>query len=152
MLGSGEPEWLGSLSPIITSGIAKNQVAIFYGFIKEKLKRNIVRKIFLFFKLTYESKFFSHGFTQYLSSIDDYEMTKLLHVYSQIYYILLSIDINDDPKIQAVIEKLMDKITNLFSLDLRLRLFKPLLPNSKLYGYLNDQLESHKDADFDELK
>jgi hypothetical protein len=88
---------------MITSGIAKNQVAIFYGFIKEKLKRNIVRKLFLFFKLTYESKFFSQGFTQYISSIDDYELTKVLHVYSQIYYILLSIDFRDDPKIQAII-------------------------------------------------
>jgi hypothetical protein len=78
-------------------------------------------------------------------------MTKLLHIYSQIYYILLSIDIKDDPTIQAVIENLLDKITNLFSLDLRFTLFKPLLPNTKLYSYLNAQLEQHKEADFKEL-
>lgn len=64
---------------------------------------------------------------------------------------MLSIDFRDDPKIQAIIEKLMDKVTNLFSLDLRLRLFKPLLPNSKLYGYLNEQLAAHREADYDEL-
>lgn len=75
-------------------------------------------------------------------------MTKLLHTYSQVYYILLSIDIRDDAKIQGVIEKLLDRITNLFSLDLRLTLFRPLLPNVKLYNYLNEQLKTHKEADF----
>ena len=72
----------------------------------------------------------------------------MLHTYSQVYYILLSIDIRDDAKIQGVIEKLLDRITNLFSLDLRLTLFRPLLPNVKLYNYLNEQLKTHKEADF----
>jgi len=30
----------------------------------------------------------------------------------------------------------MDKITNIFPLDLRLVLFTPLLPNQQLYAYL----------------
>ncbi len=30
-------------------------------------------------------------------------MKKVLHIYSQIYYILLSINIKDDPTIQSVI-------------------------------------------------
>jgi len=30
-------------------------------------------------------------------------MRKLLHIYSQVYYVLLSININDDVKIQGVI-------------------------------------------------
>lgn len=102
----------------------------------------------MFLKLTYESKGFVEGFKQYLTKIDDKEMVKLLHTYSQVYYILLSIDIRDDPKVQGVIEKLLDKITNLFSLDLRLTLFKPLLPNNKLYSYLNEQLKTHPTADF----
>lgn len=65
---------------------------------------------------------------------------------------MLSIDFRDDAKIQAIIERLMDRMKNLFSLDLRLRLFKPLLPNSKLYGYLNEQLEAHKEVDYVELQ
>ncbi len=103
MLGSGESEWINSISPILTSGIAKNQVSIFYGLVKDKLKRNIVRKVFLFFKLTFESKRFVEGFKTYLTRIEDREMNKLLHTFSQVYYILLSIDVRDDPKIQSVI-------------------------------------------------
>lgn len=38
---------------------------------------------------------------------------------------------------------MLDSITNLFSLDMRLVLFEPLLPNKKLYGYLAEQLEKH---------
>jgi hypothetical protein len=55
----------------LTSGIARNQVAIFYGLVKDKLKRNVVRKLFLFFKLTYESKRFVEGFKNYLTTIND---------------------------------------------------------------------------------
>lgn len=71
MLGSGEQEWVGAISPILTSGIARNQVAIFYGLVKDKLKRNIVRKLFLFFKLTFESKRFVEGFKTYLTTLND---------------------------------------------------------------------------------
>lgn len=56
---------------MITSGIANNQISIFYGFIKDKLKKNIARKIFLFLKLTFESKKFILQFKNYLSSITD---------------------------------------------------------------------------------
>ena len=32
--------WSNYIDPIITSGIAKNQISIFYGLIKDKLKKN----------------------------------------------------------------------------------------------------------------
>lgn len=38
----------------------------------------------------------------------------------------------------------MDRITNIFPLDLRLTLFEPLLPNQHLYKYLGEQLSEHR--------
>lgn len=63
--------WINSIDSMITSGIAKNQISIFYGLIKDKLKKNIARKIFLFIKLTYQSKLFINQFKNYLTIIRD---------------------------------------------------------------------------------
>jgi hypothetical protein len=68
--GSSE-DWMNSVDANITSGIAKNQISIFYGLIKDKLKKNIARKIFLFIKLTYQSKKFVSLFKNYLSSVTE---------------------------------------------------------------------------------
>jgi hypothetical protein len=70
MLGSNDSDWFDSIEPILTSGIAKNQISVFYGLIKDKLKKNIAKKMFLFFKLTYQSKKFVAGFKNYLASIE----------------------------------------------------------------------------------
>ena len=66
---SSSENWINLVDLNITSGIAKNQISIFYGLIKDKLKKNIVRKIFLFIKLTYQSKKFVSFFKNYLSSV-----------------------------------------------------------------------------------
>lgn len=71
MYGGNTEGWIQSIDGMVTSGIAKNQISVFYGLIKDKLKRNIARKIFLFLKLTYQSKRFVSGFKNYLSSIDN---------------------------------------------------------------------------------
>lgn len=71
MLGSNDTDWINSIESMLTSGIAKNQISIFYGLIKDKLKRNIARKLFLFFKLTFQSTKFVAGFKNYLTTIND---------------------------------------------------------------------------------
>jgi hypothetical protein len=60
---------MNSIDSIISSGIAKNQISIFYGLIKDKLKKNIARKIYLFVKLTFQSKKFISLFQNYLTII-----------------------------------------------------------------------------------
>ena len=107
MMGNTNQEWLNSIDKSLTSGIAKNQLAVFYGLIKDKLKRNIARKIFLFLKLSYQSKKFVQGFKNYLTSIDEKEMQKVLHIYSQLYYILLSLDTKNDVKVQSVLDTML---------------------------------------------
>jgi hypothetical protein len=51
--------------------------------------------------------------------------------------------VSEDAQVQQFRETIMDKITNVFPLNLRLVLFEPLLPNQQLYAYLANQLEEH---------
>jgi hypothetical protein len=49
----GSSDWIANVNKTITNAIPKNQIVIFYGLIKDKLKKNIARKILLFIKLTF---------------------------------------------------------------------------------------------------
>ena len=131
---------LETLDVSLTSGIAKNIIVEFFGLVKDKFKRVIIKKLLMFIRNIFQNTYIIESFKSHLVEQPKSNLKSLLSLFTEIYKIIGLIS-SEDGKVVEFKETIMDRITNIFPLNLRLVLFEPLMPNQHLYRYLGDQLE-----------
>ena len=126
----------------VSSGIAKKVIVEFFGLIKGKFKKVMIKKLLLFIQSIFQNSDFVQTFKMTLVEMGSQNLLNLISLFTQFYRILALIK-SEDSKVLSFRDSILQKIVNLFPLDLKLILFEPLLPSQHLYQYLGDQLEEH---------
>jgi hypothetical protein len=130
------------MDPSISSGIAKHTIVEFFGLVKDKFKRVVIKKMLLFIRSMVQNTHFVEIFKLTIVELQAHELNQLLMLFTELYRILTLIT-SEDGKVLQVRDALLAQLTGLFPLDLKLVLFWPLLPNQHLYLQLAEQLEEH---------
>ena len=130
------------IHPSYRHGIAKNVTTEFFGLVKDKFKRILAKKILLFIRALLSNSSIVQSYKATLSELSSDDLTNFLSLFTQLYRMLSGAD-STNQRVEEFRRDIMDRITNLLPLDLRLALFEPLLPNRQLYHYLQEQLSEH---------